>query len=86
MSQHDDLFEAAIKAIDAVSAKRSGDKQPPEDDLDDALQNIDIGNIFEPDENDIKADGIRYKLNLIPYFDADDVENTLRKDLREKES
>ncbi|MBQ7752100.1 MAG: chemotaxis protein CheW [Treponema sp.] len=48
------------------------------------ISNIEL--FFEPDENDIKADGIRYKLNLIPYFDADDVENTLRKDLREKES
>ena len=48
------------------------------------ISNIEL--FFEPDEHDIKADGIRYKLNLIPYFDADDVENTLRKDLREKES
>ena len=75
MSQHDDLFEAAIKAIDAVSAKRSGDKQPPEDDLDDALQNIDIGNIFEPDENDGAQEEPDEDLNLefsISAFQAAD--------------
>lgn len=48
------------------------------------ISNIEL--FFEPEENDIRADGIRYKLNLIPYFDANHIEEVLRKDLREKES
>ena len=48
------------------------------------ISNIEL--FFEPEENDIRADGIRYKLNLIPYFDANYIEDVLRKDLREKES
>ena len=48
------------------------------------ISNIEL--FFEPEENDIRADGIRYKLNLIPYFDANHIEDQLRKDLREKES
>ena len=37
---------------------------------------------FEPDENDIRADGIRYKMNLIPFFDANLVEKRLLADLK----
>lgn len=46
---------------------------------------IHISNIemfFEPEENDIRAEGIRYKMNLIPFFDADAVEEKLTADLK----
>ncbi len=46
---------------------------------------IHISNIemfFEPEENDIRADGIRYKMNLIPFFDANLVEKRLLADLK----
>ncbi len=38
---------------------------------------------FEPEKEDVLADGIRYKSKLIPFFDADSIEETLRRDLRE---
>ena len=40
---------------------------------------------FEPEDEDISADGIRYKSRIIPYFDIDMIETTLCKDLREEE-
>ena len=40
---------------------------------------------FEIKEEDISADGIRYKMNVIPFFNADWVEEKMRDDLREKE-
>lgn len=49
---------------------------------------IHISNIemfFEPEEEDIHSDGIRYKRDIIPFFDADFVEESMRQDLREKE-
>ena len=49
---------------------------------------IHISNIemfFEPEEQDIKAEGIRYKMNLIPFFDVDSIEERLLEDLQEKE-
>lgn len=49
---------------------------------------IHISNIemfFEPEENDIRAEGIRYKMNIIPFFDADLIEERMKQDLREKE-
>ena len=48
------------------------------------ISNIEL--FFEPEENDVRADGIRYKMNLIPYFDSDYIETQLKKDLRERES
>ena len=49
---------------------------------------IHISNIemfFEPEEQDIRANGIRYKMNIIPFFDADFIENRMKQDLREDE-
>ncbi len=49
---------------------------------------IHISNIemfFEPEEQDIRLEGIRYKMNLIPFFDTDSIEVTMRNDLLEKE-
>ena len=40
---------------------------------------------FEPEKEDVLADGIKYKSKLIPFFDADSIEATLRQDLREEE-
>lgn len=40
---------------------------------------------FEPEEEDISTDGIRYKSRIIPYFDIDMIETTLCNDLREEE-
>ena len=58
MSQHEDLFEAAIKAIDAVSAKSAEnnppDPQPEDDALDvsfDQSDLFDIGNIMDGDDS-----------------------------------
>ncbi|MBR4630369.1 MAG: chemotaxis protein CheW [Treponema sp.] len=49
---------------------------------------IHISNIemfFEPEEQDIRVNGIRYKMNIIPFFDADFIENRMKQDLREDE-
>ena len=59
MSQHEDLFEAAIKAIDAVSAKNAANNPPappPEDDaldvsFDSPSDLFDIGNIMDGDDS-----------------------------------
>ena len=40
---------------------------------------------FEPEEEDISAEGIRYKTRIIPYFDIDMIESRLCQDLREEE-
>lgn len=40
---------------------------------------------FEPEEEDISAEGIRYKSRIIPFFDIDAIETTLCQDLREEE-
>ena len=40
---------------------------------------------FEPEEDDILNEGIKYKTKIIPYFDADSIEATLYQDLREEE-
>ena len=48
------------------------------------ISNIEL--VFEPEEKGIRADGVGFKLNLIPDFDANQIEEVLRKDLREKES
>ncbi len=47
-----------------------------------ALHISNIEMFFEPEENDVRADGIRYKMNLIPFFDADGVEKRLLEDLK----
>ena len=47
-----------------------------------ALHISNIEMFFEPEENDIRADGIRYKMKLIPFFDSDSVENRLLVDLK----
>ena len=47
------------------------------------ISNIEV--FFEVEDEDIRADGIRYKANVIPFFDADFVEEKMRDDLREKE-
>lgn len=49
---------------------------------------IHISNIemfFEPEEQDIRVDGIRYKTEIIPFFDAESIEDRMKEDLREKE-
>lgn len=49
---------------------------------------IHISNIemfFEPEENDIRAEGIRYKMNIIPFFDADLIETRMKEDLKEED-
>ncbi len=49
---------------------------------------IHISNIemfFEPEETDIRQDGIRYKSSIIPFFDVDYIEERLMEDLQEKE-
>lgn len=38
---------------------------------------------FEPEKEDVLEDGIKYKTRVIPFFDADSIEATLRRDLRE---
>lgn len=40
---------------------------------------------FEPEAEDITAEGIKYKSRIIPFFDIDAIENTLCQDLREEE-
>ena len=40
---------------------------------------------FEPEEEDISAEGVRYKSRIIPFFDIDAIETTLCQDLREEE-
>lgn len=47
------------------------------------ISNIEL--FFEPEEQDIKLDGIRYKGELIKFFDVDIVEERLRRDLSEKD-
>lgn len=47
------------------------------------ISNIEL--FFEPDEDDIKADSIRYKKEVIPFFDADSIEALMRRDLRDDE-
>ena len=81
MSQHEDLFEAAIKAIDAVSAKNAANNPPappPEDDaldvsFDSQSDLFDIGNIMDGDDSldGDNSDGEDVDLNLefsIPAF------------------
>ncbi len=50
-----------------------------------ALHISSIELFFEPEKEDILANGIKYKQKLIPFFDADSIEATLRRDLREEE-
>lgn len=50
-----------------------------------ALHISSIELFFEPEKEDILTDGIKYKQKLIPFFDADSIEATLRRDLREEE-
>lgn len=50
-----------------------------------ALHISSIELFFEPEKEDIMADGIKYKSKLIPFFDADSIETALRRDLREEE-
>ena len=50
-----------------------------------ALHISSIELFFEPESEDILADGIKYKSRLIPFFDADSIETALRRDLREDE-
>ena len=40
---------------------------------------------FEPEEEDILSDGIKYKTRIIPYFDVDSIETALCQDLMEEE-
>lgn len=40
---------------------------------------------FEPEEEDILLDGIKYKTRIIPYFDVDSIETALCQDLMEEE-
>ena len=40
---------------------------------------------FEPEEEDITNEGIKYKSRIIPFFDIDAIETTLCQDLREEE-
>ena len=40
---------------------------------------------FEPEEEDISPDGIKYKSRIIPFFDIDAIETRLCQDLREEE-
>lgn len=51
-----------------------------------AIHISDIDLFFEPEEEDLRADGVRYKKQIIPLFDADAVEEQLVKDLTEEES
>ncbi|WP_191018053.1 chemotaxis protein CheW [Treponema zioleckii] len=49
---------------------------------------IHISNIemfFEPEEQDIRVDGIRYKTKIIPFFDSESIEERMKEDLTEKE-
>ncbi|MBP5520563.1 MAG: chemotaxis protein CheW [Treponema sp.] len=50
-----------------------------------AIQISSIELFFEPDKEDILPEGIRYKSKLIPYFDVDAIEATLKHDLREED-
>lgn len=50
-----------------------------------ALHISSIELFFEPEKEDIQADGIKYKTKLIPFFDVDSIETALRRDLREEE-
>ena len=50
-----------------------------------ALHISSIELFFEPEPEDILAEGIKYKSKLIPFFDADSIEEVLRRDLREEE-
>ena len=50
-----------------------------------ALHISSIELFFEPDQEDILADGIRYKSKIIPFFDVDAIETTLCQELREEE-
>lgn len=70
--------DSAIEGDTVLVFKRSDDQL--------ALHISNIEMFFEPDENDIRTDGIRYKMNLIPFFDADLIEKRLLDDLQEKES
>jgi len=47
------------------------------------ISNIEV--FFEVEEQDILDDGIRYKRNVIPFFDANSVEERMINDLRENE-
>ena len=40
---------------------------------------------FEPEEEDITAEGVKYKSRIIPFFDIDAIEATLCQDLREED-
>ena len=40
---------------------------------------------FEPEDEDISPEGIKYKGHVIPFFDIDLMETTLCQDLREEE-
>lgn len=40
---------------------------------------------FEPEDEDISAEGVKYKSRIIPFFDIDAIEATLCKDLREED-
>lgn len=48
-----------------------------------ALHISSIKLFFEPEEDDIRSEGIRHKGRIIPYFDAGYLEETLRRDLKE---
>ncbi len=50
-----------------------------------ALHISSIELFFEPEKEDILPDGIKYKSKLIPFFDADSIEEALRRDLREED-
>ena len=47
------------------------------------ISNIEV--FFEPEEDDIKPNGIRYKKQLIPFFDTDYIEAVLLRDLKADE-
>ena len=47
------------------------------------ISNIEL--FFEPEEEDVKADGIKYKNEIIRFFDADKIEDTLLNDLSSDE-
>ena len=54
------------------------------DDDECALKISNIEFFFEPEPTEIKPDGILYKKDLIPYFDADKIESRLLEDLVEE--
>ena len=40
---------------------------------------------FEPEDKDILSEGIRYKMNIIPFLNADFIEQSMIHDLWEEE-